>query len=101
MGLIHPAIAALYALAIQLRLTRYSAAPESECSEKYFHGLAAPDAVYVGILLGLIPYSSYNDGFAIAALMAIYPGKLWPKGMHLPKLAIAAITVWAFIAGGS
>ena len=94
--LIHPAIALLYVLAIQLRLAQYSAAPESESPEKYFHGLAAPDAVYVGILLGLIPYSSYNFGFAIAALMAIYPGKLWPKGMRLPKLIIGAACLRSF-----
>ncbi len=98
LDLLHPLVTGFYILAIQLRLTRYSAAPESETAGSYFRGLASPDAVYMGILFGLIPYSNFNYGFSAVALFAIYPGKLWPKGLRIPKLIVAALTMWAFLA---
>lgn len=97
LDLIHPGVALFYILAIQFRLVRYSAMPDDESQGRFFQGLSSPDAVYVGVLLGLIPYSSFSIGYALAGLMAIYPGKLWPKGLLPVKFAIAVAAMVLFL----
>jgi len=97
LGYLHPIVAAFYILCIQFRLTRFSAMPESETSEKFFQGISSPDAAYLGTLFGLIPFSNFNLGFTLASLLAIYPGKLMPKGGKAAKIALAAATLVYFI----
>jgi len=97
LDLLHPAVALLYILAIQFRLTRYSAMPGDETHGAFFQGLSSPDAVYMGILLGLLPYSSFNWGFVLVSLLAVYPRPLWPKGIRIVKVLVAAAAMLAFI----
>jgi len=101
LDLIHPGIALFYLLAIQLRLIRYSAMPEDESHGRFFQGLSSPDAVYMGVLLGLLPYSNFSIGYGLAGLMAIYPGKLWPKGFLPVKLAVSVLAMVLFLQQGN
>ena len=96
LGLLHPLVALFYILAIQFRLTRYSAMPDEESDDKFFQGVSSPDCVYLAILLGLIPYSNYHIGFLVMGLLAVYPGKLFPKGYRIVKLMIAIVTIFLF-----
>lgn len=86
LDLLHPVIAAIYLLAIQVRLTRFTALPEEERKARFFRGLSAPDCVYMGLLFGLLFNSNYNWGFGVVSVLAIYPGYLWPKGLRILKL---------------
>ena len=97
LNLIHPAVALFYLLAIQFRLIRYSAMPDDEAPGRFFQGVSSPDAVYVGVLIGLLPYSNFSIGYALAGLMAIYPGKLWPKGFLPVKFAVSIIAMVLFL----
>ena len=101
LDLIHPAVALFYLLAIQFRLIRYSAMPEDEGPGRFFQGVSSPDAVYVGVLLGLLPYSNFSIGYALAGLAAIYPGKLWPKGFLPVKGAVGLTAMYFFLQAGS
>ena len=101
LDLIHPAVTLFYLLAIQFRLIRYSSMPEDEAPTRFFQGLSSPDAVYMGVLIGLLPYSNFSIGYVLAGLMAIYPGKLWPKGFLPLKLAIAIISMVLFLQQGT
>lgn len=98
--LIHPVIALFYILAIQFRLTRYSSMSEDAASETFFHGMSSPDCVYAATLVGLLPYSNFNWGFALASLLAIYPGKLVPKGYRVIKTLIAVVALFLFLRQG-
>lgn len=97
MSELHPAAAGVYVLAIQFRLTRFSARAEPAEPERFFRGLAAPDAVYVGLLLGMIPGSNFSLGYLAAAGLAVYPRQLWPKKFHLAKIGAAVLAVVLFV----
>ncbi len=97
LGYLHPLVAAFYILCIQIRLTRFSAMPESGTSEKFFQGISSPDAVYVACLLGFLPYSNLNVGFVTAAVLAVYPGHLMPKQGKAIKFVVATLTLLFFI----
>jgi CDP-diacylglycerol--serine O-phosphatidyltransferase len=99
LDLLHPVIAGLYILAIQFRLTRYSAMPPEAESGAFFQGVSSPDAVYLGILIGAIPPLNVNWGFGLISLLVVYPGKLMPKGYRLVKLLVAAGTMLLFMYG--
>lgn len=101
LDLLHPAIAGLYALAIQFRLTRYSAMSVEASDTRFFQGASAPDCVYIGVLISFIPVLDFNWGFLLASLLAIYPGKLMPKGYFIVKFLIALGTLLAFMYGNS
>ena len=96
LNLIHPGVVAFYLFAIQFRLIRHSAMPEDESHGRFFQGVSSPDAVYVGMLLGLLPHSNFSIGYALAGLMAIYPGKLWPKGFLPVKFAVGITAMVLF-----
>lgn len=97
--LLHPWVAIAYIVAIQFRLTRYSAmgATELAAAGNYFNGLSAPDAVYTGVLLGMLPFVGMNLGFLLVGLAAIYPRRLMPKGFRVCKLAAAALILLYFL----
>jgi phosphatidylserine synthase len=97
LGYLHPIPAAFYILCIQFRLTRFSAMPEGDTPEKFFQGISSPDAAYLGTLFGLIPFSNFNLGFTLAALLAVYPGKLMPKNGKVIKFFVAIATLVYFV----
>jgi len=101
LDLIHPGVALFYLLAIQFRLIRYSAMPDDESHGRFFQGLSSPDAVYMGVLIGLLPYSNFSIGYGLAGLMAIYPGRLWPKGFLPVKFAVGIATIILFLQQGN
>jgi phosphatidylserine synthase len=94
LGLCHPVAAAIYVLAIELRLARYSAAPES--GGRWFDGVASPDCAYLALALGMVPGSNFSVGLLVMAAAAVYPRPLWPKGLRPLKIAVAVATVWLF-----
>ncbi len=97
LGLIDALPAAFYILAIQFRLTRFAAETEAEMSEKFFRGLSAPDCVYVGFLLGYLPFSNFNWGFGAAGVLAILPWRFWPKGYRVVKIALGVLATYLFV----
>ena len=99
LDLIHPAVAVFYILAIQFRLTRFVTQEGSLIAEKFFRGMSAPDCVYMGILISLIPYSNFNIGFLITGIFAIYPWKLWPKGLRIFKIILGILATLLFVRG--
>jgi CDP-diacylglycerol--serine O-phosphatidyltransferase len=101
LGLLHPVVAGLYSLAIQFRLTRYSAMPSETSATRFFQGVSAPDCVYLGVLIGFVPWLDFNWGFTLASLLAVYPGKLMPKGYFIVKFLIGLGTLVAFMYGVS
>jgi CDP-diacylglycerol--serine O-phosphatidyltransferase len=98
LDLCHPIVAGVYLLAIQFRLTRFSAMPDDGPPQRFFQGVCAPDASYLGLLLGMLPYSNFDIGFAAVSVLAVYPGKLWPKGYRAARalLALAVVILFAY-----
>lgn len=100
LGLVHPLLAAFYILAVQFRLTRFAAEPEAEKTDKCFRGLSAPDCVYVGFLLGFLPFSNLTWGFGVAAVLAVLPWRFWPKGYRPVKIALGILATYLFVHHG-
>lgn len=96
--LIHPVVGLVYVLCIQFRLIRFTV--DDSSGEKFFHGLPAPDCVYIGLLLGMV-MNNFNLAMLAVSAMAVYPKRFWPMQFKPIKLAVAIVSIFGFVRLGA
>lgn len=98
LGLCHPVAAAAYVMAIQFRLARFNA--QGDLGSRFYQGIASPDAAYALLLIGMIPGVGYTLGALGAGALAVWPGRLGPKGWRVLRGAVGLAAVVLFVHTG-